>query len=159
MRVEGSQAGFWRRRTLEGLAAVAEAMFPPNDLGAPDWQDAEVVRRTLLYAEALPPAQGRLILALFLFVELAAPLLIPGLRRFSCVPLARRTAAIRRWRGSRFQPFRLLGDAIKASMTMMYMSHPKVSAYIGEYKTCARPGDGAVMRHVPDALTHLRVTG
>jgi hypothetical protein len=151
--------GFWRRRTLDGLTAVAEAMFPPNDLGAPTWQEAEVVPRTLLYTEALPPTQGRLVLALYLFVELAAPLLVPGFHRFSRLPLARRTLAIRGWRRSRFQLFRLLGDAIKAAMTMVYLSHPKVSAFIGEYKTCARPADARAMRHVPDALVHIRVTG
>ena len=158
-RHSGRRDGFWRRRTRQGLSAAAEAMFPPNDLGAPDWQEAEVVGRTLRYVEALPPLQGRLVLALFLFVELAAPLLTPGLRRFSRLPRERRTAAIRRWRASRLQLLRLLGDAVKASMTMVYLSHPRVSAFIGEYKTCARPADAHTMRHVPDALVRLRVTG
>jgi hypothetical protein len=152
------KGGFWRRRALDGIAAAAEAMFPPNDLGAPDWQAAEVVPRTLLYVEALPLPQGRLVLALFLFVELAAPLLVPSLRRFSRLSLERRTAALRRWRGSRWAPLRLVGDALKAALSMVYLSHPLVSAFIGEYKTCARPADGAAMRHDPQALVRLRVT-
>jgi hypothetical protein len=151
--------GFWRRRALDGVAAVAEAMFPPNDLGAPDWKAAEVVRRTLLYAEALPPLQGRLVLALFLFVELAAPLLVPGLRRFSRLSRERRTTALRRWRSSRWAPLRLVGDALKAALSMVYLSHPLVSAYLGEYKTCARPADEASMRHDAQALVRLRVSG
>jgi len=151
--------GFWRRRTLDGVAAVAEAMFPPNDLGAPDWKAAEVVPRTLLYAEALPPQQGRLVLALFLLVELAAPLLVPDLRRFSRLSRERRTAALRRWRSSRWAPLRLVGDALKAALSMVYLSHPLVSAFLGEYKTCARPADGAAMRHDAQALVRLRVTG
>ena len=151
--------GFWRRRALDGVAAVAEAMFPVNDLGAPDWKTAEVVPRTQLYVEALPPAQGRLVLALFVFVELAAPLLVPALGRFSRLSLERRTAALRRWRSSRWAPLRLVGDALKAAMSMVYLSHPLVSAFLGEYKTCARPADGAGMRHDSEALVRLRVTG
>jgi hypothetical protein len=109
----------------------------------------------------LPPAQGRLVLALFLFVELAAPLIVPvpSLRRFSRLSLERRTAALRRWRSGRWAPLRLVGDALKAALSMVYLSHPLVSAFLGEYKTCARPADGAAMRHDPQALVRLRVTG
>jgi hypothetical protein len=151
-------SGFFMRRANDGIAAVAEAMFPPNDFGAPDWRDTEMVKRTLEYADELPPAQGRLIRLLFIFVELAAPLLLLGFSRFSRVKLERRTKAIRRWRRSSLLLFRLLGDALKACMTMMYMSHPKVSAYIGEYKTCARPGDKAMLAHKPDALERIPVS-
>jgi hypothetical protein len=130
-------------------------MFPENDLGAPDWKQTEMVRRTLAYVAELPPAQGRLLIFLFVFVELAAPLLLLGLPGFSRMPVERRTRAIRGWRASRFAPLRMLGDAIKASMTLMYMSHAKVSRYIEEYKTCARPLDDIAMRTVPDALAQI----
>ncbi len=137
---------------VAGLAAIAEAMFPENDLGAPDWKGTETVPRTLRYIGELPPAQGRLLLLLFVFVELAAPFLLFRPHRFSRLSVEQRTLAIRRWRASRRLVLRLLGDAIKATMTMMYMSHSSVSAYIGEHKGCARPHDPLLVRHVPGAL-------
>jgi hypothetical protein len=146
------RAGIFGHSAAAGIGAIAEAMFPENDLGAPDWRVTEMVSRTLRYIGELPPAQSRLVRLLFVFVELAAPLLLLRPHRFSRISVEYRTLAIRRWRASHFLPFRLLGDAIKATMTMMYMSHPSVSAYIGEHKACARPHDPLSICHVPDAL-------
>ena len=124
-----------------GLRAMAEALFPVNEIGAPDYRDAAIVARTLTYMEELPPAQRRLLVFLFVFVELLAPLLVPCMRRFSSLPVEERTAAIRRWRSSRMVAYRYLGDGIKATLTMMYMSHPAVLSHVGAFKTCSNPHD------------------
>lgn len=124
------------RFIVAGLAAAAEAMFPANDFGAPDFRDTEIVARTLEYLAALPSTQRRLIRLLFVFVELAAPILCGGFSRFSRMSIARREAAVRGFRTSRFQLLRLLGDALKATLTMMYMSHPLALAYVGEKTEC-----------------------
>ena len=123
------------RPAISGLTAVAEAFFPPNAYGAPDWREAEVVPRTLAYLDELPPMPRRLIIAMFTAVELTAPVMVGCRSRFSRLPVERRTEAIREMRASTLAPRRLLADALKATMTMMYVSHPKVMAYIGE-----RPG-------------------
>ena len=123
------------------IAAVAEALFPPNDLGLPDWRETELVPRTCSYISNLPrPARGLLVL-LFVVVEWAAPVLAPGLRRFSKRSRSRRLAAIRRWRASRFYLIRQIGDSLKAVLSMMYLSHPKAIVAIGIYKHCENPED------------------
>lgn len=124
------------RFTNAGLGASAEALFPVNDFGAPDFRETEIVARTLDYMRALPATQRRLIQLLFAFVELAAPVLCGSFRRFSRMPAARREAAVRGFRRSRFAGVRLLGDALKATLTMMYMSHPRALAYVGEKSDC-----------------------
>jgi hypothetical protein len=133
--------GYWHKRLTAGIAAASEATFPENDLGAPDWKSTEMVRRTFEYLDELPPPQQRLVKALFLFVELAAIVLAGRFRRFSKLPVKTRTGVIRRWRASRWLAFRVLGDAVKATTTMIYMSHPSVIRYIEEYRCCARPLD------------------
>jgi len=133
--------GYWHRPLTAGVAAASEATFPQNAIGAPDWKSTDMVRRTFEYLDELPPPQRRLLEALFIFVELATVVLAGRFRRFSKLPVEVRTAAIRRWRASRWLAFRLLGDAIKATMTMIYMSHPSVIRYIEEYRCCARPLD------------------
>jgi hypothetical protein len=120
---------------LSCLTAVAEAMFPANPHGAPDWREAEVVQRTLDYLDELPPMPRRLFLALFTATELTAPVMVGCRCRFSHLSVEQRVEAIRMLRASRFTPRRLLGDALKATMTMMYVAHPKVLEHLGE-----RPG-------------------
>jgi len=132
---------YWHRRLTAGIAAASEATFPQNELGAPDWKSTEMVRRMFEYLDDLPPPQRRLVKALFLFVEVAAIVLAGRLCRFSKLPVEARTAVIRRWRASRWLAFRVLGDAVKATTTMIYMSHPSVIRYIEEYRCCARPLD------------------
>ena len=44
-------------------------------------------------------------------------------------------------------PLRLLGDALKATTTLIYMSHPLALAYVGAYSTCARSLDPMVLPH------------
>lgn len=129
------------RLARNGIHGAAEALFPVNDLGAPDFREACVVERMMEHLEELPPSPRRMLLFLFVLVELAAPLLVPSLARFSKTPLERRTRAIRRWRRSKLYPFRMVGDGLKMTLTMMYLAHPSVARHIGEYKTCSNPAD------------------
>ena len=123
-----------------GLSATAEALFPANRLGAPDYRTTELVARMLSYLRLLPARQRRLLLSLFALVELAAPLLLAGFGRFSRLPVERRERAVRRWRSSSVLPLRLVGDALKATTTMMYMSHPAALAYVGSHRGCGEAG-------------------
>jgi hypothetical protein len=124
-----------------GIRGSAEILFPANDLGAPDWRDAAVVARTWGQLAELPPPQARLVKAMYVGIELAAPLLAPGLRRSSRMSLGRRTRLVRRLRRSRIYPLRFLADSLKSFGTMMYMSAPCTLAYIGHFKVDDRPGD------------------
>jgi hypothetical protein len=119
------------RCAITGLTASAEALFPANDYGAPDYRDTDLVARTVAYWRVLPPRQRRLIVMLFTTIELSAPLLVFGFRRFSRLTVARRELAVRRFRNSRSFPLRVLGDALKATLTFLYMAHPAALAYIG----------------------------
>ncbi len=127
-------SGFIARRVEDGIRGASEGLFPENDFGAPDWRQTELVRRTREWMDDLPPPQRRLLVLLFVTVELFAPCLLLVPRRFSRLSPERRAEAVRRWRRSRFFFLRLLGDALKASTTMVYMSHPLVVAHIGEYR-------------------------
>lgn len=149
--------GFFVRTATTSIRAISEALFPANDLGAPDWQDTALVARTRVYLDELPPEQGRLVTLLFIFVELACPLLTLTFRRFSKLTPERRVLAVQRWRRHWFQPFTWLGDALKATMTMIYMSHPLVITHIEGFKTCERPTDPLNFRIDKDALKRLPV--
>lgn len=129
------------RLASRGAAAAAEALFPKNNLGAPDWESAEVVPRLEGYLGELPPRSRRLILLLFTAVELW-PLLALRVRRFSRLRPEARLGFVRRWRASRLYPIRLIGESTKAVLTMMYLSHPEALRYIGAYTVSPRPGDG-----------------
>ena len=130
------------RRLEDGIRGSAEVLFPENDLGAPDWRGTDLVARTFSYLGELPPPQRRLLVLLFMVVELVAPtLFFVGFGRFSRLSVERRTNAIRRWRGSRLYLLKVLGDALKAVMTMMYAAHPSVVRYMGMYAVCDHPND------------------
>ena len=116
--------GFFMRRAVDAIEASSEALFPANAIGAPDYQATDMVRRTVEYLTLLPRPQRRLLLMLFIVVEFGTPVLTLGFRRFSRLPVERRELVVRNWRRSRFLSLRLLGDALKATMTMLYMSHP-----------------------------------
>jgi hypothetical protein len=121
-----------------GLLATAEALFPENTLGVPDYRTTELVPRMQQYFGLLPARQRRLLLSLFALVELAAPFLVFGFRRFSRLPVGRRERAVRAWRASELGPLRLIGDALKATTTMIYMSHPAALSYVGAEPGCGR---------------------
>jgi len=144
--------GFLERRAQDGLSAVVEALYPENDYGAPDYRTTEMVPRTLEYLRELPEAQRRLLTLLFVFVELSAPLLVLGFRRFSKLPVAKREAVVRAWRRSKIPPLRLVGDALKATTTLIYMSHPAALAHVGMFSACDRPGDALAVPVRRDAL-------
>lgn len=146
------QRGFIARQLVTGITAASEGLFPPNDFGAPDYRDTQMVQRTLAYLQELPPPQRRLLTLLFIAVEWLAPLLLLFPRRFSRMPAAHRAHAVRTWRRSRFMLVRALGDALKAATTMMYMSHPKVVAYIGEHRACEHATDALGYEVRPSAL-------
>ncbi len=136
-----SSPGWFSRRMLDGLTATAEALFPENDFGAPDHLSTDLVARTLDYLDELPPPQRRLLWMLFFAVELLTPFLLLVPRRFSRLAPSERARAVQGWRRSGYFVLRVLGDALKASTTMMYMSHPSVVAHIEAVKSCERPGD------------------
>lgn len=147
-----TEPGFWMRLAMAGIAATSEATFPENDLGAPDWKSTAMVERTLEYFDELPPRQRRLLMLLFVFTELAAGLLSWRLSRFSRLPARHRTWAIHCFRRSELMLLRVLGDALKATATMMYMSHPLAIEWIGEYRVCDRPLDPVKIAVRPAAL-------
>ena len=138
--------GFWTRRAIDGIRGACEALYPPNDLGAPTWEDTEMVARTLDWVDELPRPQARLVLLLFVAVELLTPLLAPALGRFSRLSPERRVALVRRWRGMRFYPLRFIGDSLKSVTTMIYLSHPRALEWVGMFKHCDHPADPF---HVP----------
>ena len=118
-----------------------EALFPENDLGAPDYRETDLEERILEYLRMVPARARRLLLLLFIGAELAAPLLVPCLSRFSSLPVTDREAAVRRWRRSRLLPLRILGDALKATTTLLYMSHPAALRHVGAFAACDAPTD------------------
>jgi hypothetical protein len=146
------QPGFFANRALDGIRAAAESMFPENDLGVPDWRATRLVDRTLEYIGELPPAQRRLIMALFVVLELIGGWLLFRPRRFSKLTVALREEAVRGWRASKVHLLRMLGDSLKAVLTMVYASHPSVMAYLGEYRSCENRLDDVAMRVDRNAL-------
>lgn len=143
---------FIRNRATDGLTAMAEVVMPENDFGAPDWRSTSIVPRTFEYLDELPPRSRAMLLLLFVGVELGAPFLLFCFSRFSCLSKERRLRAIEGWANSRFLAFTLIGDSIKAVLVMMYLSHPSVSDYMGEYKTCSQPEDPLEMLIRPNTL-------
>lgn len=133
--------GYWLRTAMTSIHAVSEAMFPTNDLGAPDFEATDLVHRTREYIDELPPEKRQLLLVLFIFLELATPILSLRFRKFSSFTPERRVKLVQDWRKHWFQPFQWLGDALKATMTMMYFSHPSVVKHLQAFKTCERPTD------------------
>ncbi len=132
---------FWMNRVADGIAGASEAMFPVNDLGAPDWRQTQMVERTLDYLSEVPPRMRRLVYLMYVAIELLAPLLFVGFGRFSRIGIERRARALQRWRHSALPHHRMLSDALKAQLCMMYLSHPAVQAHIGAFKSCARVAD------------------
>jgi hypothetical protein len=137
-----SSTPWWslERAYESGLSGTAEALFPRSDT-APDFQDTDLIARSFAYVASLPPPQRKLLKLLFIAVELCAPVLAPGLRRFSRRTPERRRADVNGWLVSWVYPLRLLGDGLKTTLQMIYLSHPSAVAHIGEYKVSTVPGD------------------
>lgn len=138
--------GFLERRAFDAVRAASEALFPKNTLGAPDHEEAAMTERTAAYLALLPPEQRRLLLLLFVLVELLVPLLVVYRpRRYSRLDAGARGDVVRRLRASSLYPARLIGDSVKAVLTMIYMSHPRVLEHVGMYSACAQPEDALVL--------------
>jgi hypothetical protein len=138
------------RRAIDGIASASEALFPENDLGAPTWKSTAMVERTLDWMNELEPGQRRLVTLLFIAVELGSILRIG--RRFSRASVERRTSLVRAWRKSAFYPLKIVGESIKGALSMIYLSHADVLAYMGAYAVCAHPNDPLQLNVIPGAL-------
>ncbi|MBM4362559.1 MAG: hypothetical protein FJ104_07750 [Deltaproteobacteria bacterium] len=114
----------------QGLAATVEALYPENDLGVPDHRETELDARIRGYLELLPARQRALLVLLFAAAELAGPLLVGRFSRLSRLPPDARVAVVRSLRSSSLGVSRLLGDALKATTTLLYASHPATLEYL-----------------------------
>jgi hypothetical protein len=131
--VAGTKRSWIDRLTAAGIRGTSEAVFP-SGFDAPDWQDARMEERTLRYIHELPPANAALIRFMFISIEFVLFLLMPSFLPFSRNSIARRQKVLYRWKKSSLYPIRMVADGLKATLHMVYLSHPDVSAYIGEYK-------------------------
>ncbi len=146
--------GFLRNRAKDAIRAASEALFPKNAIGAPDFLEAEVEQRTWAYLELLPTTQRNLITMLFLFVELFAPMIALKLGRYSKLSLEARCEVVRRFRASNNYLVKLIGDSVKAVLTMIYMAHPSVVRHIGQFSACAHE-DGFLVEVKKDAFARI----
>ena len=133
--------GIISRLVRRGIKGSAEACFPTNDFGAPDWQQAEVVDRTVAYIDLLSGRPRLLLLFLYSFIEIASPILLAGLLPFSMLSVAARQRAMTRWANSPFVLYNYLYDGLMAQQKMMYLSHPSVQRHLEVWKTCTRELD------------------
>lgn len=124
---------FWH----DGLHATVEGLYPPDPGGAPDAVVTNLEVRTRAYIQSQPPTHRFLLPLLFFGVELLPLILSPWAGRMSRrTPQARREL-VTAWRASPVFALRGLGDALRATLQMVYLSHPAVLRHIGEYKTVA----------------------
>ena len=142
----------WVRLARPGVKAAAEALFPPNDLGAPDWRDTDLVERSLDYFAELPPHQGRLISLLYIVIHILPWVFLSSPLPFGWVSQERRTRIVQSWRTSRLYLARMLGDSLKATMTIVYLQHPAPLRFIGVFSICANEGDPYDLDIRPNAL-------
>jgi hypothetical protein len=133
--------GWFDRRFVDGVRGTTEALYPPNDVGAPDAVTTALAERTIAYVRRLPPSIRVQVTALFVVIEIFAPVLAPIGGWFSRRSPERRLRDVVRWRASRIYPLRLLGNALHAQLQMLYLSHPSVVRFIGEYKPVAYADD------------------
>lgn len=126
------------KAVASGTKGVAEVLFPRNDYHAPDWQDAHMVSRMVDYVRSLPGEQRFLLTLMFFAVQWGVPII--GMLRlppFSKHADEARIACIRGMRSSPWFFWRWFGDSLKAVMTMVYLSHPKVEHYLVAPKLAA----------------------
>lgn len=144
---------FLDRRFVACLRAAVEALYPPSDNGAPDGTATDLARRTEAHIRSLPRTVRRQVQAMFIAIELLSPVMSPGGGWFSHRSPARRLADVTRWRGSDWSAIRLLSTGLHAQLQMLYLSHPAVSAFLGEYKPNPHPEDSYPMaiRAMPEA--------
>lgn len=145
------QAG-WVRLITPGLRAACEALFPANGRGAPDWQQTQMVERSVALFGELPRRQRQLVILLFVAVRFAPWFLLTGWLPFTRMSVAKRTEQIRRWRSSSLFLRRAIGDGLKATLTMVYLSHPAPLRYMGLATACDNPDDPMDLDVIPHAL-------
>jgi hypothetical protein len=126
-----------------GFIACAQAVFPEGHGDNPDWRATALADRFDPWLDALPPETRGLMEAVFTTIELGGGLLGASPGPFSRLPVARRAALISGWRASHFMPLRFLGDAIKSSTGMLYMSHPAALRRVGARSACDHPENAA----------------
>ena len=143
---------------VAGLRSAAEALFPPNGHGIPDWRGARLVERTLSYWAELPAHQRRLMVVLYSVIHVLPLVLLSAPLPFGWLPPERRATLVRGWRRSRLYPVRLLGDAIKATLTMVYMTDPEVLRAMGVSSACAHPDDPLALPRHPDPFPQHLIT-
>jgi len=114
-----------------GLHASAEALFPEAP-GMPGFEEVEMERRMVLYIRALPPEQSPMVALLYVLVEYLAWVVAPWKGRLSRRTIPDRLALVQGWRDSRIWPLQVVGDALRASLCMVYFSHPAVMRAYGE---------------------------
>lgn len=129
---------FWNA-FREGVHALSEALFPEGQANVPGYEQTDLVARTEAYVNTLPPSQGPLVALLFVAVDWLTPILVPFGPRMSRRAPEERLSIVERWRNSSWWLFRVLGNAVKASLSMVYFAHPKVFEASGE------PEHGAVL--------------
>ncbi|RME93132.1 MAG: hypothetical protein D6767_01675 [Candidatus Hydrogenedentota bacterium] len=123
------------------LESIGRAFFPENDFGAPSWKDVDLVKRTLDMNKMLPPKTGRQLDLLYLAAYWIFPIFVFRIPPLSLYSTKTQTKIFQKMAASRNYFIRSLADAVKASITMVYMSHEKVVKYIGEKDHCPLPND------------------
>lgn len=132
----------WVQRAFErAVHALAEALYPANALGAPDGSSTQLGPRTVSHVLRLPRGVRVQVMALFLAANWLAPVLSPVGGPLSWRAPAARLSAVQGWRHSQVYLLRLMGNGLHAQLQMLYLSHPAVSAHIGEHKPVAYPHD------------------
>ena len=122
-----------------GFIACVQAAFPEGHGNNPDWRMTECDTRFEPWLDALPPETRFVIEALYTTVELGGGILGARPLPFSLMPVQRRAEIINYWRSSHIVPLRFLGDAIKSSTAMLYMSHPLAMQRAGVTSACDHP--------------------
>lgn len=141
------------RSAARAIDGASEALFPLNELGAPDYLHTQLPSRVWRYIQAVPPSYRRLLVLLFFFLEWW-PCLSLRPSRYSRLSRPQRLALVAGLRASPWYPLRLVGDSVKGVLTMMYCSDPAVLRYMGVYTVSPREGD-VDMDARPDALVRL----
>lgn len=98
----------------------------------PGFEETEIERRMVLYIEALPPEQSPMVALLYVLVEYLAWFVAPWKGRLSRRSIPDRVHLVEAWRESWIWPLQVVGDALRASLCMVYFSHPAVMAAYGE---------------------------
>jgi hypothetical protein len=117
------------------VRAAGDAIFPPGGALPISGTDAGVVAHVDRYVGALS-TRSRVLIRLLLFLVEHATLVFAapgwdGIRRFSKLSLAQRTAVLEDWSRSRLALRRTVFQSLRAVLSMAYFSDPAVLRAIG----------------------------